>query len=289
MKSIILGGGNGTRLYPLTAAVNKHFLQVYNKPLIYYSVSLALLAGSTEILIICKENDIVNYDALFGDGSKFGVTINYVKQSKPNGLPEALTLGRDFLDGADCQLILGDNILYGNELHNILIPPRKGICKILCYPTYSPSSFGIINFNDRNEPIGIVEKPKNKSFGYAIPGIYYFPNEACELASLLQPSSRGELEIVDLLNIYLERQQLEYIKLGRGIAWMDAGTPDGLLQASNFIQTLEMNQNFMIGCLEEIAFNKKLISKKDLLNVISLLPNGNYKEYLNKIVEYAAD
>lgn len=285
MKTIILAGGNGTRLYPLTATTNKHFLQVYNKPMIYYSMSLAILAGSRDILLICRECDVANFQQLFGNGSKLGISIKYAVQQKPNGLPEALLIGKNYLDGDTCQLILGDNILYGNNLNEILTPPEYETCKILCYPTYDPSSFGIVSFDANEKPIKIIEKPSGLSFGYAVPGVYYFPSDACEVASTLCKSIRGELEIADLITHYLERNRLLCSKLGRGIAWMDAGTPKGILDASNFIQTLETNQHMMIGCLEELAFRKKMITKSELTKLVESMPSGDYRQYLTRIID----
>ncbi|WP_459444665.1 sugar phosphate nucleotidyltransferase [Alphaproteobacteria bacterium US3C007] len=286
MKTIILAGGNGTRLYPLTATTNKHFLQVYNKPMIYYSMSLSLLAGSRDILLICRECDLDNFQKLFGDGSHLGIRVKYSVQKKPNGLPEALIIGKDYLDGDECQLILGDNILYGNNLHEILTPPERDACKILCYPTYDPGSFGIISFDANEKPINITEKPVGLNFGYAVPGVYYFPGDACEIASTLNKSSRGELEIADLLTHYLKKERLQCSKLGRGIAWMDAGTPQGILNASNFIQTLETNQNMMIGCLEELAFRKNFITRRELEKLILSMPSGEYQNYLKRIKDH---
>lgn len=285
-KGIILSGGKGTRLYPSTLSISKQILPVYDKPMIYYSLSTLMLAGIKDILIILKPSDLNIFKNLLGNGSLLGINIQYKIQKKPNGIAEALILGEKFLDGAPSALILGDNLFYGGKLEEILDNISKSKnegATIFAYQVNNPEQYGVIKFDNRGKPIKIYEKPKKFVSNYAITGLYFYDNNAPKYAKDLRPSKRGELEITDLNNIYLKKKKLSVEKFGRGYAWLDTGSHDNLLDASTFIYNLEKRQGLKISCLEEISFNKKWISKKKLLKTISKLSSSSYGKYLKKV------
>ncbi len=285
MKGIILAGGSGTRLYPLTLSTSKQLLPVYDKPMIYYPLSVLMLAGIREILIISTPRDLPAFEYLLGDGSGLGLTIAYAVQPEPKGLAQALTIGRDFLDGQKCALVLGDNILYGQGLSGILercAALEQGAI-IFGYPVRDPKRYGVVNFGPDKQVIGIEEKPQQPKSRYAVPGVYFYDEQAPALAAALTPSARGELEITDLNLAYLQQEQLRIELLGRGVAWLDAGTHESLHQAGSFVQAIQERQGFKIGCVEEIACQKGFIDKNDLLSLAKAYKN-DYGRYLEEIV-----
>jgi glucose-1-phosphate thymidylyltransferase len=287
-KGIILSGGNGTRLYPATHVISKQLLPIYDKPLIYYSISVLMLANIKDILIITNPHNIDSYKSLLKDGSQWGIKIKYQKQEKPNGLAEALILGENFLCNQPCALILGDNIFYGNDLSKILINASKTIenkSTIFAYNVKDPQRYGIVNFNKKLEAISIEEKPNKPKSSFAVTGLYFFDKYASSYAKTIKPSKRGELEITDLNNIYLNKKKLRVQILSRGIAWFDTGTPDSLLDASNYISNLEKRQGLKVSCPEEIAFNKKWIEKKEIQSLTKLYPSSDYIKYLRKLIK----
>jgi glucose-1-phosphate thymidylyltransferase len=285
-KGIILAGGKATRLYPVTKAVSKQLLPVYNKPMIYYPLSVLMLAGIREILIISNEQTLPQLKELFGDGSKLGISIEYALQERPNGLAEALIIGEPFIDGGNTALILGDNILYGQGLSEVL---KKAISKqegatVFGYYVKDPQRYGIVEFDENNKAVSIVEKPENPKSNWAVIGLYFYDNKAAQIAKTIEPSKRGELEITDVNAVYLKKGELNVELFGRGYSWLDAGTYESLLSSSMFIKTIEERQGIMIACLEEIAFNKGYISKKDL-EELSGDVSGDYKDYLLSLIK----
>jgi glucose-1-phosphate thymidylyltransferase len=287
MKGIILAGGAGTRLHPVTLSISKQLLPVYDKPMIYYPLSTLMLAGIREILIISNTEYINSYEELLQNGEKWGIEISYLTQTYPRGLPDAFILGEEFIDNKPVSLILGDNIIYGSGLIEKLRAFSKieTGASIFAYQVRDPERFGVIEFNEKREPIGIVEKPKNSRSNYAIPGIYFFDKQVSEYSKMLTPSKRNETEIVDLLKIYLEKKMLNVEVLGRGIAWLDAGTPDALLQASNFIQAVQERQGFKISCPEEIAWRMKFIDDDQFRKIAASYKNQEYRAYLESIFD----
>ena len=286
MKGIILAGGKGTRLYPLTMAVSKQLLPVYDKPMIYYPLSLLMLSGIKDILIITTPEDQESYRKLLGCGSQWGVSFTFIKQYAPNGLAEAFILGRDFIGNDSVCLILGDNIFYGNglqELLNIEDNINGGI--IFAYPVRNPSAYGVVEFDANRNAVAIEEKPKNPKSNYAVPGIYFYDNNVIDIATNLKPSARGEIEITDINNEYLQKGLLKVKVLSRGFAWLDAGVPESLLQASNFIQTVQERQGLMIACLEEIAFEKGWINRKQIENIAEQMKQCEYGQYLLSLLK----
>lgn len=286
MKGIVLAGGSGTRLYPLTLSVSKQLLPVYDKPMIYYPLSILMLAGIREIQIISTPRDLPAFRNMLGNGSHLGLSISYGEQSEPKGLAQALTIGRDFLAGEKCALVLGDNILYGQGLSGILtrcVALKQGAI-IFGYPVRDPKRYGVVNFNAQKQVIGIEEKPQNPKSRYAVPGVYFYDEYAPEMAEKLMPSARNELEITDLNLAYLQKNQLNVELLGRGVAWLDAGTHESLHQAGSFVQAIQERQGFKIGCLEEIAFQKGFITKSDLLLLAAKYKN-DYGQYLETIAD----
>lgn len=290
MKGIILAGGAGTRLYPLTMTVSKQILPVYDKPMIYYPLSTLMIAGIRDILIISTPKDIGNFEALLGDGSAFGIKLSYAVQHAPNGLPEAFIIGEDFIDGDSCALILGDNLFYGNGLGDLLRSTKKtvekGFSTIFGYYVNDPQRFGVVEFNDDGDVLSIEEKPKKPKSNYAVTGLYFYNNSVCEIAKTLKPSSRGELEITDLNNAYLNQNKLKLQLLGRGNAWLDTGTVDSLLEASNFVRIIENRQGIQIAALEELAYNNQWITKDDLIKSIKKYGNSNYGKYLQQVADH---
>ena len=287
MKGIILAGGKGTRLYPLTLGVSKQLLPVYDKPMIYYPLSMLLLAGIREILVISTPDDLPGFRRLLGSGEQWGVSFSYVEQDQPRGLAEAFILGSEFVGNDSVSLILGDNIFYGTGFVEQLrdTAKLKEGAKIFAYPVKNPTEYGVVEFDDKNLAISIEEKPKKPRSRFAVPGLYFYDNQVLEMAANLKPSPRGELEITDINRIYLERGQLHVHELGRGIAWLDAGTHENLLHAANFVQTVEERQGLMIGCPEEIAYRVGFISREQLRSLGMELNHNSYGDYLVQLAD----
>jgi glucose-1-phosphate thymidylyltransferase len=285
-KGIILAGGTGSRLSPITLATTKQLLPVYDKPLIYYPLTTLMLAGIREMLIIVKPGDEERFRALLGDGSQWGLALHYLVQTRPEGIAQALTLGRDFLAGGPSALILGDNIHYGDSLGALMKSSagRREGASIFAYWVNDPERYGVVEFDADWKPIAIVEKPPAPRSNYAVTGLYFYDGEAPEIANSLKPSARGELEITDLNRVYLERGTLHVERFGRGYAWLDAGTHDSLLEASTFIQTVERRQGLKIACPEEIAFSAGYIDEAGVRRQIARLGRGDYAQYLERIL-----
>ena len=287
MKGIILAGGAGTRLNPLTKAVSKQLIPVYDKPMIYYPLSTLMLAGIKDILIISTPQDLPKFRELFRDGQDIGLSISYKEQPKPEGIAQAFIIGEEFIGDDSVCLILGDNIFYGHSLSMTLQKMAKlktGGC-IFGYWVADPQRYGIVEFNENNEVKSIEEKPKYPKSNYAVPGLYFYDNEVINIAKNLKPSARGELEITDVNLAYLKKGNLKVELLGRGYAWLDTGTPDSLLDASNYIATMERRQGLKIGCIEEVAFRMGYIDSKQLEKIIDKLPKNEYKKYLKIILK----
>ncbi len=285
MKGIILAGGSGTRLYPSTKVVSKQLMPVYDKPMIYYPLSTLLLAGIREILIISTPQDSPLFQSLLGNGSDIGVEISYAIQPSPNGLAEAFLIGEKFINEEASCLILGDNIFFGHGFPEMVMSAshiKKGGV-VFGYYVNDPERYGVVEFDKDKKVIGIEEKPKNPKSHYAIPGLYFYDNDACRLAKTLKPSERGELEITDLNKEYLKNGLLTIQPLGRGTAWLDTGTHDSLLEASNFIEVIEKRQGLKVGCIEEIAFKKNYITKEQLLKIAEPLKKSGYGQYLIRV------
>ncbi len=289
MKGIILAGGAGTRLYPSTMVVSKQLLPVYDKPMIYHPISVLMLAGIKDILIISTPQDLPNFKKLLKDGSQFGLNFQYKEQPSPDGLAQAFVLGEEFI-GDDCAaLVLGDNIFYGQGFSGMLQSTIKKIEKeggaaVFGYQVKDPQRFGVVEFDDNNKAISIEEKPQNPKSDYAVTGLYFYDNKVVEYAKKLKPSARGEYEITDLNKIYLEQNKLLVNKLGRGFAWLDTGTHHSLLQASLYIQTIEENQGIKIACLEEIAYRMGFLSKEEIVKNIENIKGNEYYNYISKLV-----
>ncbi len=282
MKGIILAGGRGTRLHPLTFSMSKQLLPVYDKPMVYYPLSMLMLAGIHDILVISTPEDLPLFRNLLGDGSQWGLRFSYAEQDQPRGLADAFRVGAEFVGGESSCLILGDNIFFGHGLPEILrrsATLEKG-ARIFAYPVRDPERYGVVEFDNDGKVLSIEEKPSQPKSHYAVPGIYFYDSDVVELAAGLKPSKRGEIEITDLNRIYLERGDLRVEALGRGVAWLDAGTHESLLQASNFIQAVQERQGMMISCPEEIAFRMGFIDKNQLLELAGRLKNNSYGKYL---------
>jgi len=287
MKGIILAGGKGTRLYPLTLGISKQLLPVYDKPMIYYPLSMLMLAGIREVLVICTPEDLPQYRRLLGDGSQWGISFDYAEQAEPRGLAEAFLIGRDFVAGEPSCLILGDNIFFGTGIPDRLRMAAKlteGAC-IFAYPVRDPQRYGIVEVDDHWHATGLEEKPSQPRSNLAVPGLYFYDQHVVEYVSTLKPSWRGELEITDLNQIYLQKGQLKVIPLGRGVAWLDAGTHESLLQAANFVQTVEERQGMMISSPEEIAYRMGFISADRLLSQAEKLAGNGYGDYLMRLAK----
>ncbi len=282
MKGIVLAGGSGTRLYPITKAVSKQLLPLYDKPMIYYPISVLMLAGIKEILIISTPRDLPAYKELLGDGSNFGIKFSYEVQENPNGLAEAFIVGEDFIGDDNVALILGDNIFHGHRFTEILkraMELKEGAV-IFGYYTNNPEAFGVVEFDSEWNVLSIEEKPDNPKSNYVVPGLYFYDNDVIEIAKNVKPSDRGEIEITSVNEVYLKRGKLKVELLGRGMAWLDTGTHAGLLEASNFIETIQKRQGLYIACLEEIAYMKGYISKEQLLKTAEELKKTAYGQYL---------
>ncbi len=285
-KGILLAGGLGTRLHPLTTTISKQLLPVYDKPLVFYPLSVLMLASIREILIISTPRDISLFQNLLGDGSSFGINLTYKTQEKPNGIAESFILADKFIGQSDSTLILGDNIFYGSGfISNLNAACESKKASIFTYSVDDPRAFGVVTLNKNGEPISIEEKPKNPTSNLAVTGLYFYDNNVVEIAKNLEPSSRGELEITDLNLEYMESGNLDIEMIGRGNAWLDTGTPDSLLQASQFIQTIQTRQGFMVACLEEIALNKRWIDREHIEARIPLFKQTSYGAYLDKLIK----
>lgn len=287
MRGIILAGGKGTRLYPLTIGISKQLLPVYDKPMIYYPLSMLMLAGIREILIISTPEDLPQYKRILGDGSQWGMQFNYAEQTQPRGLADAFIVGKDFIGDNSVALILGDNIFYGRGLGKIIsnaAQDREG-ATIFAYPVRDPERYGVVAFDTTGKAISIEEKPQSPKSTYAVPGIYFYDNNVVKMAAELQPSPRGEIEITDINRQYMQQGKLYVEVLGRGVAWLDAGKHDSLLQASTFVQTVQDRQGLMISCPEEIAYHKGFISREQLSKQVQKYAGNDYGRYLQELVD----
>lgn len=285
-KGIVLAGGVGTRLFPITKGVSKQLLPIYDKPMVYYPLSVLMLAGIQDILLISSPEDLPNYKRLLGDGSAFGISLNFAEQVDPNGLAEAFIIGENFIQDSNVALVLGDNIFYGLQFSTLL----KDIClnnsgaSIFGYHVKDPERFGVVEFDSNGKVLGIQEKPSVPKTNYAVTGLYFYDNEVVSIAKSIEPSARGELEITDINNHYLERGKLHVEIFGRGFAWLDTGTHDTLVEASHFVQAIERRQGLKIACLEEIAYRNNWITKEDL-KTLAFTYNNSYGQYLREIAK----
>lgn len=287
MKGIVLAGGSGTRLYPLTMVTSKQLLPVYDKPMIYYPISVLMMAEIRDILIISTPNDLPNFEKLLGNGSNFGVNLQYAAQPSPDGLAQAFIIGESFIDGDSCAMVLGDNIFYGNNLSKYLraaSKKEKG-ATIFGYYVNDPKRFGIAEFDENGKVISIEEKPERPKSNYCVTGLYFYDSRVCEFAKQIKPSARGELEITDLNNIYIKDGTLDMIRLGRGFAWLDTGTFDALSDASEFVRVIENRQGIKISAIEEIAFKNGWISKEKLIESALLYGKSSYGVHLKNVAE----
>jgi glucose-1-phosphate thymidylyltransferase len=285
MKGIILAGGSGTRLHPLTLAISKQLMPVYDKPMIYYPLSVLMMAGINEILIISTPHDLPHFQKLLGDGSQIGCRFEYCVQPSPDGLAQAFVLGADFIGSDSVALILGDNIFFGSDLQETLnssVNPSGGI--VFAYHVSDPERYGVVEFNDELKAVSIEEKPTEPKSNYAVPGLYFYDNQVVEIAKNLKPSPRGELEITDVNKIYLERGDLQVRIMSRGTAWLDTGTFNSLMQAGQYVQVIEERQGLKIGCIEEIAWRQGFITSEKLIEIAQPLKKSGYGVYLEKIV-----
>lgn len=289
MKGIVLAGGSGTRLYPVTKGVNKQLLPIYDKPMVYYPISVLMLAGIRDILIITTPNDLHNFVHLLGDGSDFGVRIEYREQPQPNGIAQAFLIGEEFIGNDDVCLVLGDNVFHGSCFSKILTDGVKHVSQtresvVFGYYVNDPERYGVMEFDENKRLVSIEEKPQQPKSNYAVVGLYMYPNNVVEISKSIKPSKRGELEITSVNQKYLERNEMSYQILNRGFAWLDTGTHDSMMEASNYIETVEKRQGLKIACLEEIAYNKGWITKKQVLTHAEEMSNNNYGQYLIKMV-----
>lgn len=286
-KGLILAGGSGTRLYPVTQVVSKQLLPVYDKPMIYYPLSVLMLAGIREILIISTPEDTSRYQQLLGDGSAWGLDLQYRVQENPEGLAQAFVLGDDFIGGDNCALILGDNIFYGNDMVPMLTraTERQEGATVFAYPVHDPERYGVVEFNAQGRAISLEEKPAQPKSRYAVTGLYFYDNEVVKIASSLKPSARGELEITDVNRIYMEGDKLSVEHMGRGMAWLDTGTHESLLEASQYIETIEKRQGLKIACPEEIAFRMGYINKSELQVLAEKYKKNGYGQYLLQVLQ----
>ena len=287
MKGIILAGGSGTRLYPVTKAMSKQMVPIYDKPMIYYPMSVLMLAGIRDILIISTPRDIFAYKELFKSGKDLGLNIKYAVQEKPNGLAEAFIIGEEFIGEDNVAMVLGDNIFYGQSFsdHLRVAASLKTGAYVFGYYVQNPKSFGVVEFDDKGNVISLEEKPENPKSKYAVPGLYFYDNSVVKKAKALKPSERGELEITDLNKVYMEEKTLKVQLLGRGMAWLDTGTHASMLQASNFVEAVQNTQGTYIACLEEIAYRKEWITSEQVINLAKPLMKNGYGKYLMDIVE----
>ncbi|WP_064965595.1 glucose-1-phosphate thymidylyltransferase RfbA [Tenacibaculum ovolyticum] len=290
MKGIILAGGSGTRLYPITKGVSKQLLPVYDKPMIYYPLSVLMLAAIKEILIISTPVDLPNFKKLLGNGADLGIQLSYAEQSSPDGLAQAFIIGEEFIGNDDVCLILGDNIFYGHGLPEMLLSAKKNVEKekkatVFGYYVKDAQRYGVVDFDDNGNAKSIIEKPKNPKSNYAVVGLYFYPNNVIKIAKKVEPSERGELEITSVNQAYLENKELKVELLGRGFAWLDTGTHDSLLEASQFIETIEKRQGLKVACLEEIALYMGYINKEQVIKLAEPLSRNSYGQYLLNLVK----
>lgn len=289
MKGIILAGGSGTRLYPCTIPVSKQLLPIYDKPLIYYPLSVLLLIGIRDILIISTPKDTPNYEQLLGDGSKLGVNIRYTVQDRPRGLADAFILGEDFIGDDSVCLVLGDNVFYGQGFSEYLKRAQNqaesGGAVVFGYPVANPKEFGVVEFDKNHKVISIEEKPDEPKSNYAVPGLYFYDNDVVEIAKKVKPSPRGEIEITSVNNEYLRRGKLNVTLMGRGMAWLDTGSPKGMLKAAEFVQTVQDMQGFYVSCIEEVAWRQGFIDAERLRSLGEAMPNTDYGRYLISLAE----
>ena len=289
MKGIILAGGHGTRLYPMTVAVSKQLLPVYDKPMIYYPLSMLLLAGIKEILIISTPEDTPLYERLLGDGSRIGISLTYKVQDTPRGLADAFILGADFIGDNSVCLILGDNIFYGQNMTGILRQAKENLdgATVFGYPVKNPKAFGVVEFDENNNVISIEEKPEKPKSNYVVPGLYFYDNQVVDIAKNVKPSARGEIEITSVNNAYLKMGKLKVSLLGRGTAWLDTGTPQGMLKAAEYVEAVQSRQGYYVSCIEEIAWRRGFISAKQLLKLGQELKMTDYGQYIISLAEEA--
>ena len=287
MKGIILAGGKGTRLYPMTKVISKQLLPLYDKPMIYYPLSVLLLAGIKDILIISTKEDTPKYEELLGNGSNLGIKISYKVQEKPRGLADAFILGEEFIGNESVCLILGDNVFYGENLSRMLwdAMSKKNGATIFGYPVNNPKDFGVVEFDSNNKVISIEEKPEEPKSNYAVPGLYFYDNKVVEIAKNVKPSARGEIEITSINNEYLKNNELDVITFGRGIAWLDTGTPQGMLKASEFVEAIQARQGYFVSCIEEIAWRRGFIDDAQLRNIGNELNMTDYGKYILSLLE----